>query len=85
MGQNLVTASQSHVTGHAFSDCVTPMEGLVSLPEEFHNAIISRASPLAVLLPSTQGPGLCAYVLLQFLFSRHNDLLQRCCPLLKQT
>ncbi|KAL8623378.1 hypothetical protein ACOMHN_065912 [Nucella lapillus] len=65
-------------------NCVTAMEGLVSLPEEFFNATIDEQSPLAVLLPSTQGPGLCSYILLQFLFSRHNFLLEAACPLIQQ-
>ncbi|KAK7107714.1 hypothetical protein V1264_015588 [Littorina saxatilis] len=65
-------------------NCLAPTEGLVSLPEEFHNASMTTDSPIAVLLPSTQGPGLCSYILLQFLLSRHNDFLQRYCPLVKQ-
>jgi hypothetical protein len=54
----------------------------VSLPEEFHNIQMTSSQPLAVLLPSTQGPGLCSFILLQYLLSQHNDFLQRCCPLL---
>ncbi|KAK7494871.1 hypothetical protein BaRGS_00013998, partial [Batillaria attramentaria] len=65
--------------------CVAPMEGFVSLPVEFHNTSITLESPLAVLLPSTRGPGLCSYMLLQYLLSQHNQFLQRYCPLIKQS
>ncbi|XP_070188878.1 E3 ubiquitin-protein ligase rnf213-alpha-like [Littorina saxatilis] len=64
--------------------CVAPTEGLVSLPEEYHNASMTTDSPIAVLLPSTQGPGLCSYILLQFLLSQNNHFLETYCPLVKQ-
>ncbi|KAK7478894.1 hypothetical protein BaRGS_00029875, partial [Batillaria attramentaria] len=64
--------------------CPAPMEGLVSLPEEFHNASVTVKSRLGVLLPSTQGAGLCSYMLLQYLLSQHNDFLHRYCALIKQ-
>ncbi|XP_070190023.1 E3 ubiquitin-protein ligase rnf213-alpha-like [Littorina saxatilis] len=64
--------------------CVTPAEGLVSLPEEYHNASMTTDSPIAVLLPSTQGLGLCSYILLQFLLGRNNDFMQTYCPMVKQ-
>lgn len=68
-----------HVLG-----CLTPMEGLVSLPQEFFNYVITKNSPLAVLLPSTRGPGLCAYILLYYLLVQHNEFLHRYCKLTKQ-
>ncbi|PVD28712.1 hypothetical protein C0Q70_11306 [Pomacea canaliculata] len=64
--------------------CLTPMEGLVSLPQEFSNYVITKNSPLAVLLPSTRGPGLCAYILLYYLLVQHNEFLHRYCKLTKQ-
>jgi hypothetical protein len=54
---------------------------LVNVPEEWHNHVVSVDSPVAVLLPSIQGPGLCAYVLMQFLLIHNNDFLHNYCPL----
>ena len=66
------------------AECVDPVEGVVSLPEEFHNAAVTRESHIAVLLPSSRGPGLCSYILLQFLIRKNNDFLHTYCPLVKQ-
>lgn len=63
--------------------CLTPLDGLVNLPDEFHNVKISEDSPLAVLLPATSGPGLCSYVLLQYLLKEHNNFMEKYCTVLK--
>ncbi|XP_076466869.1 E3 ubiquitin-protein ligase rnf213-alpha-like [Babylonia areolata] len=73
---------KEHLIGY---QCVAPIEGvMVSLPEEFHNATISEESPLAVLLPSMQGTGLCSYVFLQFILGQHNDFLDSYSAILRQ-
>ncbi|KAL8581509.1 hypothetical protein ACOMHN_042902 [Nucella lapillus] len=66
--------------------CVAPIEGVwVSLPEEFHNANISGESPVGLLLPSLQGPGLCSYVFLQFMLAQHNEFLHHYSSIVKQS
>ena len=67
-----------------FAACFTPLDGLVYLPDEFHNANISEDSPLAVLLPATTGPGLCSYVLLQYLLTEHNNFMEQYCAVLRR-
>nr|KAG5700590.1 hypothetical protein BaRGS_015386 [Batillaria attramentaria] len=66
-------------------NCLAPEKEVVSLPPEFHDTSISVNSPLAVLLPSTRGPGLCSYILLQYLLAAHNHILEGYCPLLRQS
>ncbi|KAK7488216.1 hypothetical protein BaRGS_00020523, partial [Batillaria attramentaria] len=66
-------------------NCLAPEQEVVSLPPEFQNTSISVNSPLAVLLPSTRGPGLCSYILLQYLLAAHNHILEGYCPLLRQS
>ena len=59
------------------TECVAPIEGvMVTLPKDFHNATITSNSPVAVLLPSMYGPGLCSYIFLQFILRKNNDFLQ---------
>ncbi|XP_076467024.1 E3 ubiquitin-protein ligase RNF213-like [Babylonia areolata] len=73
---------KEHLIGY---QCVAPIEGvMVSLPEEFHNASITGQSPVAVLLPSMQGAGLCSYVFLQFILGQHNDFLDSYAAILQQ-
>jgi hypothetical protein len=56
----------------------------VDLPEEFRNACFTVKSPLAILLPDTSGPGLCSYILLQYLLSEHNYFMEAYCAALKK-
>ncbi|XP_041355040.1 E3 ubiquitin-protein ligase RNF213-like [Gigantopelta aegis] len=59
--------------------------GLVRLPQEFRNVKITPDSQLAILLPSTTGPGLCSYILLEFLLRKHNEFLDRYCAVTQQS
>ncbi|KAK7459431.1 hypothetical protein BaRGS_00038999, partial [Batillaria attramentaria] len=65
--------------------CRAPGEGFVSLPEEYHNTSITADSPVAVLLPATRGPGLCSYILLQYLLAAHNDFMIKYCQIQKES
>jgi hypothetical protein len=60
------------------------VEGWVGLRAEYRNHTVTVSSPVAVLMPSARGPGLCAYMLLQFLLGRHNQFLEDYCKLTKQ-
>ncbi|XP_041350668.1 E3 ubiquitin-protein ligase rnf213-alpha-like [Gigantopelta aegis] len=59
--------------------------GLVRLPQEFRNVKITPDSQLAILLPSMIGPGLCSYILLEFLLRKHNEFLDCYCVITKQS
>ncbi|XP_052215091.1 E3 ubiquitin-protein ligase rnf213-alpha-like isoform X2 [Dreissena polymorpha] len=49
--------------------------GIADFPKEFCSKSITDETPLAVLLPSTVGPGLCSYAMLDFLFREQNAFL----------
>ncbi|KAH3728508.1 hypothetical protein DPMN_054465, partial [Dreissena polymorpha] len=49
--------------------------GRMFVPKEFCNQSVNDNTPLAVFLPSTSGPGLCSYAMLDFLFRKQNDFL----------
>ncbi|ESO94720.1 hypothetical protein LOTGIDRAFT_232244 [Lottia gigantea] len=57
---------------------------LLSLPSEYHNAKLDLKSRLAAFLPSTKGPGVCSYILVDFLCRKHNEFLESICLLRKQ-
>ncbi|XP_071112375.1 E3 ubiquitin-protein ligase rnf213-alpha-like [Haliotis cracherodii] len=59
--------------------CWTVHDGLIHLPDAYKNMRIDENSPLAVLLPSTQGPGICSYMMLEFLFRKHNEFMEKYC------
>lgn len=65
--------------------CRTAEGGLVQLPEECHTASVNENSPVGMLLPDTEGPGRCAYLLIHYLLVQHNHFLQRYCPHTRQT
>ncbi|XP_071112725.1 E3 ubiquitin-protein ligase rnf213-alpha-like isoform X2 [Haliotis cracherodii] len=64
--------------------CWTVHDGLIHLPDAYKNMRIEENSPLAVLLPSTQGPGICSYMMLEFLFRKHNEFMEKYCNKTKQ-
>ncbi|XP_046558706.1 E3 ubiquitin-protein ligase RNF213-like [Haliotis rubra] len=64
--------------------CWTVHDGLIHLPDAYKNMRIDENSPLAVLLPSTQGPGICSYMMLEFLFRKHNEFMESYCNKTKQ-
>lgn len=64
--------------------CLTPFDGVVNLPEKYRNACFNEESPLAVLLPDTSGPGLCSYILLQYLLTQHNSFMEKYCAALRK-
>ncbi|XP_067673877.1 E3 ubiquitin-protein ligase rnf213-alpha-like [Haliotis asinina] len=59
--------------------CWTVHDGLIHLPDAYKNMTIDENSPLAVLLPSTQGPGICSYMMLEFLLRKHNEFMESYC------
>ncbi|KAK7097425.1 hypothetical protein V1264_004409 [Littorina saxatilis] len=65
--------------------CQTAEGKIVHLPEEYHTVRIGEKSPVGVLLPDTEGPGRCAYLLIHYLLVQHNDFLQRYCPHTRHT
>ncbi|XP_052243455.1 E3 ubiquitin-protein ligase RNF213-like [Dreissena polymorpha] len=54
--------------------CATKF-GRVNVPEEFCRERITDNTPLAVLLPATNGPGLCSYAMLDLLFRKQNEVI----------
>ncbi|XP_052243691.1 E3 ubiquitin-protein ligase rnf213-alpha-like [Dreissena polymorpha] len=49
--------------------------GRMYVPKEFCHQTIDDDTQIAVFLPSTSGPGLCSYVMLDFLFRKQNSFL----------
>ncbi|KAH3728258.1 hypothetical protein DPMN_054212 [Dreissena polymorpha] len=49
--------------------------GLLTVPQGFCTRQINDDMPMSVLLPSTTGPGLCSYIMLDFFFRKQNDFL----------
>ncbi|XP_046565361.1 E3 ubiquitin-protein ligase RNF213-like [Haliotis rubra] len=59
--------------------CRTVHDDLIHMPAAYKNMRIDENSHLAVLLPSTQGPGICSYMMLEFLFRKHNKFMESYC------
>ncbi|XP_070197743.1 E3 ubiquitin-protein ligase rnf213-alpha-like isoform X2 [Littorina saxatilis] len=57
--------------------CMTAEGTLMQLPEEYHMVSVSENSPVGMLLPDTEGPGRCAYLLTHYLLVQHNHFMQR--------
>ncbi|KAK6168602.1 hypothetical protein SNE40_019800 [Patella caerulea] len=54
------------------------------IPEEFHNMKIDQSTKLDFILPSVKGPGVCSYVMTEYLLRKHNSCLESYCLLTKQ-
>ncbi|XP_052238406.1 E3 ubiquitin-protein ligase RNF213-like [Dreissena polymorpha] len=55
--------------------CLTK-SGRYTLPEELCNEQINDDTSLAIFLPTTDGPGLCSYAMLDYLFRKQNEMLE---------
>ncbi|XP_050390801.2 E3 ubiquitin-protein ligase RNF213 [Patella vulgata] len=58
--------------------------GRLVIPDEFHNMKMDKSTKLDFILPSVKGPGVCSYIMTEYLLRKHNSCLESYCLLTNQ-
>jgi len=60
----------------SFPVCPSELGGSM-VPKEYCTRPVDESTPLSLLLPSCSGVGLCSYAMLDLLFRKQNDFLDK--------